>query len=174
MSDQTPNNSDLELLEQILANDPAAQERFARLKDYKKEMCFRWIAEAEDPQQREMRVRHLARRLWLTSFDPYYDLSDVQFAELDRLYGEPRPFNTLPPAEQALALQENRVLGAYHYRNFDDGGTTFYIATSTDKLLDDVLMVYERPCVLTERIIGWLDRNNIETMREVRAMFGLE
>jgi hypothetical protein len=65
------------------------------------------------------------------------------------------------------------VLGAYHYRNFDDGGTTFYIVSSTDRLLDDVLMVFARPCVLTEQVIGWLNRNNLETMREVRGWFGL-
>jgi len=92
---------------------------------------------------------------------------------LDDLYGEPRPLWELPPEEQVLALKEERVLGAFHYRNFDDGGTTFYIVRPDSKLLDDVLMVYERPCRLTEQIIGWLNRNNLETMQDVRDWFGL-
>jgi hypothetical protein len=77
----------------------------------------------------------------------------------------------LPPDEQVLALNEKRVLGAYQYRNFDDGGISFYVVKPDYKILDDVLIVYKRPCVLTDGIISWLNRNNIETTREVRAWF---
>ena len=171
MPDQTPTNPDRHLQEQHLYDEPTAQARYHKLLDYQKDMCLRWISEAPTPDLREQRIRRLVRRLSLTSFDPYFHMAYVMFAELDDLYGPSRLFHTLPPDEQTLALTEKRVLGAYQYRNFDDGGISFYIVTDPDKILDDVLMVYNRPCLLTDSIIGWLNRNNIETTREVRAWF---
>ena len=172
MPDQPPTpNPDRQLLEQILYDEPTAQARYQKLLDYQKDMCLRWISEAPTPALREQRVRRLVRRLWLTSFDPYFHMAYVMFSELDDLYGPSQLLQRLPRAEQALALNEKRVLGAYQYRNFDDGGISFYIVTDPDKILDDVLIVYNRPCVLTDSIIGWLNRNNIETTREVRSWF---
>jgi hypothetical protein len=163
---------DLDVLQNHLDDNPASQARYAQLSDFKKEMCLRWIGEASTPDLRERRARLLVRRLWLTAFDPFFHMADVMFAELSDLYGPPQPLRTLPVAEQIEAINERRVLGAYHYRNFDDGGTAFYIVAPDDKLLDDVLLIYARPCVLTDRITGWLNRNNLETMREVRDYFG--
>lgn len=160
-------------LEEMLSRELSARERYAKLPGYKVDMCLRWVAEGATPVLREQRISRLVRRLWLTSFDPYYDIASLMLGELDYLYGAPQPLQHLPPSEQAIALSEQRVLGTYRYRNFDDGGILFYIVAPASKLLDDVLMVYERPCRLTQQIIGWLNRNNLETMQEVRESFGL-
>ena len=42
-----------------------------------------------------------------------------------------------------------------------------------DKPLDDMLVVYERPCVITDDTVGWLNRNGWETMREVYDWFDI-
>jgi WD40 repeat protein len=166
--------SDRVALQELLSEDPEAKARFEELKDFEREMCYRWIAGAPTSVLREQRIARLARRLWLTSFDPYYDTGpDLMLPELDDLYGTPRPFSQLSPEEQALALQERRALGANHYRNYDDAGTWFRVLTPDDKPLDDMLVVYERPCVITEDTVGWLNRNGWETMREVYEWFDM-
>ncbi len=161
------------LLEGALDREPLAQQRYSKIADFEKDMCARWVSEAETVEMREQRIGRLVRRFSIMSFAPYFHIADLMGAELDALYGPPQQLQSLPPGEQEMALSEGRVLGAYHYRNFDDGGTTFYIVGTGNKLLDDVLLVYARPCVLTAQIIGWLNRNNLETMGEVREWFGL-
>ncbi len=161
-------------LEELLSEEPEALERFKKLKDFERDMCYRWIKDAPTPFLREQRIYRLARRLWLTSFDPYYDIGpDLMLPELDDLYGSPRPFSHLSPEEQALALQEGRALGANHTRNYDDAGTWFRVLAPDDRPLDDLLVVYARPCVLTEDTVSWLNRNGWETMREVYDWFGI-
>ena len=159
---------DRQMLQTLLDAEPEAQARYNKLADYKKVMSLDWIADAPEPRLREQRIRRLVRRLWLTAFDPYYDLGGMTLSELDENYGPPRQLLRVPEAEQAEALRERRVLGAYHYRNFDDGGTSFYIVDTETKRVDEFMLVYQRPCVLTENIIGWLNRNNIETVGEMR------
>jgi hypothetical protein len=158
-------------LEALLRDNPEAQGRYARLRDYQKNICLDWIADAATPALREQRVARLVRRLWLTAFDPMRDLYGPTLSELDDLYGPPQSLRDLHPDEQALAVAERRVLGTYHYRNFDDGGTRFYIIEPGDKLLDPVMMVYARPCVLTENLMRWLNYNDIETVREIYELF---
>jgi WD40 repeat protein len=161
-------------LETQLSEEPEAQARYDKLADYKKEMCLQWIADAPTPLLREQRVYRLARRLSLTSFDPFYDTGpDLMFPELDGLYGPPRLFKHLSADEQAHALEEQRVLGANHTRNYDDAGTWFRVVPPGDRLLDNLLLVYARPCTLTESIAGWLNHNGWETMREVYEWLGL-
>jgi hypothetical protein len=159
---------DLQILHTLLDAEPEALARYNKLADYKKEMCLRWIADAPAPRLREQRIHRLVRRLWLTAFDPYYDIGGMTLSELDENYGPPRQLLRVPEDEQAEALRERRVLGAYHYRNFDDGGTSFYIVDAETKRFVEFMLVYQRPCVLTENIIGWLNRNNIETVAEMR------
>lgn len=162
-------------LEQALAGEPEARKQYEKLADYKKEMCSRWIGEAETEELRERRVRRLMRYLGRGAFDPYYMLGYLMFEELDEVYGEPQPLSELSPDEQKEAFEEKRVLAAYQYRNFDDGGINFYIAKENDnRYPSDVVVVYKRPCVLTGEIVHWLDRISLETMSEVRAMFGVE
>jgi hypothetical protein len=173
MSDQLAILEARALVERVLGEEGAARQRYLKLADFKKDMCARWVSEAAGVELREERVGRLLRRFSIMSFDPYFEIGDLMGAELDDHFGPAQQLRTMPIDEQEMALKEGRVLGAYHYRNFDDGGTTFYIVSSTDRLLDDVLMVYARPCVLTEQVIGWLNHNNLETMREVRAWFGL-
>jgi hypothetical protein len=159
---------DLQMLHTLLDAEPEALARYNKLADYKQEMCLRWIADAPAPPLLAQRMRRLVRRLWLTAFDPFYALGGLTLSELDDNYGPPRQLQRVPEAEQAEALRERRVLGAYHYRNFDDGGTSFYIVDSDTKRFDEFMLVYKRPCVLTESIIGWLNRNDIETVDEMR------
>ena len=118
--------------------------------------------------QTRAKIRRLVRRLWLTSFDPYYALGGLTLSELDDNYGPPRQLQRVPEDAQAQALREHRVLGAYHYRNFDDAGTSFYIVDAGTTRFDEFMLVYERPCLLTENIIGWLNRNDIESVAEMR------
>jgi hypothetical protein len=160
-------------LQALLREDPSAHARYAQLADYERDMCFRWIADAPTDVLREQRIRRLARRLWLTSFEPMYDLGSLAFAELDDLYGAPRLLHHLPPAEQAPALQERRVLGGNHTRNYDDAEVRFRIVAPEDKLLDGILIAYGRPCVLTEGMVEWLNYNGWETINEVRNWFDL-
>jgi hypothetical protein len=159
---------DLQMLHTLLDAEPEARARYNQLAGYKQEMCLRWIADAPEPRLREQRIRRLVRRLWLTAFDPYYDLGPMTLSELDAHYGPPRQLLRVPEPEQAEALRERRVLGAYHYRNFDDGGTSFYIVDAGTTRVDEFMLVYRRPCLLTGNIIGWLNRNNIETVAEMR------
>jgi hypothetical protein len=160
-------------LEALLEDNPEAQGRYARLADYKKKICLDWIVDAPTPELREQRVARLVRRLWLTVFDPMYDLCGPTLTELEDLYGPPQPLLDLPPDEQDRAVAERRVLGTYHYRNFDDGGTQFYIIEPGHKRFDPVMMVYARPCVLAENLMRWLNYNDIETVRELYDYFGL-
>jgi hypothetical protein len=160
-------------LQALLRDEPSARARYARLAGYERELCFRWIADAPTALLREQRIRRLARRLWLTSFEPMYDIGSLAFAELDDLYGSPRFLHHLSPAEQALALQEQRVLGGNHSRNYDDADVRFRIVAPEDKLLDDILMAYARPCVLTEQTVEWLNCNGWERIDEVRTWFDL-
>jgi hypothetical protein len=162
-------DSDQRLLERLLSGDAEAQKRYTRLKDFQVDMCFRWIDEASTPELREQRIRRLARRLQLTAFDPYYDLAGMVIDELTDLYGPSRLFSELTPEEQAAALRERRVLGASHTRNFDDSGTWLRAPGPDDRLNDDILVVYPHPCVLTERDIAWLQRNDWETNEEARG-----
>jgi hypothetical protein len=158
-------------LEALLRDNPEAQARYARLPDYKKKICLDWIADAATPGLREQRVVRLVRRLWLTAFDPMLHLYAPTFSELDDLYGPPQPLLDLPPDEQDRAVAERRVLGTYHYRNFDDGGTRFYIIEPGHKRFDPVMMVYAPPCVLTESLMRWLNYNDLETVRELCEWF---
>ncbi|MDQ3928293.1 MAG: hypothetical protein M3328_03995 [Chloroflexota bacterium] len=159
-------------LEALLSEEPSAQARYERLAGFERKMCFQWIADAPTPVLREQRICRLARRLWLTSFKPFYELASVMFAELGDLYGAPRLLSHLPPEEQKRALQEQRVLGVDHYRNYD-AETRFRLVAPQDRLLDDLLMVYARPCVLTEGIVRWLNLNEWETIQDVIEWFDL-
>src|SRR5690242_19808441 len=106
-------DEDLQMLHTLLGAEPEARARYDKLANYKKELCLRWIAGAQAPLLREQRMRRLVRRLWLTAFDPYYDLGGMTLSELDENYGPPRQLLRVPEAEQAEALRERRVLGAY-------------------------------------------------------------
>ena len=159
-------------LEAALRDNPEAQGRYTKLADFRKEICLDWIADAATPALREQRLPRLVRRLWLTTFDPMRDLYGPTLSELDDLYGPPQHLRDLPPDEQDRAVAEHRVLGTYHYRNFDDGGTSFYIIKPGDKRSDPVMLVYAPPCVLTENLMRWLNYNDIETVRELRELFG--
>ena len=158
-------------LEALLRDNPEAQGRYAKLADYQKKICLNWIADAATPALREQRIPRLVRRLWLTTFDPRRDLFGPTLSELEDLYGPPQPLQDLTPEERTLALAERRVLGTYHYRNFDDGGTTFYVILPGHKMVDPVMVVYARPCVLTENLMRWLNYNDLETVRELRELF---
>lgn len=160
-------------LQELLGEEPSARERWEEMADFKREMCLEWIAEAPTPLLREQRLYRLARRLWLTSFDPYYELASLMLGELDDLYGPPRPLDHLPPEEQSLALRERRVLGANHTRNYDDAGTWFRVVGPDDRPLDDIMIVYARPCVLTEGIARWVNYNGWETNRDAMEWLGL-
>jgi hypothetical protein len=158
-------------LEAALRENPEAQARYAKLAAFRKEICLDWIADAATPALREQRVARLVRRLWLTTFDPMRDLYGPTFSELDDLYGPPQSLLDLPLDEQDVAVAERRVLGSYHYRNFDDGGTTFYILKPEDPRHDPVMAVYARPCVLTENLMRWLNYNDLESVSELRDWF---
>src|SRR5689334_21674364 len=81
---------DLQMLHTLLDAEPEARARYNQLAGYKQEMCLRWIADAPEPRLREQRILRLVRRLWLTAFDPYYDLVPMTLSELDAHYGPPR------------------------------------------------------------------------------------
>src|SRR4026207_33889 len=110
MSDEAVQQGDRLALEEKLREEPDAWERYAKLPEYKVDMCLRWVAEAPTPALREGRIARLVRRLWLTSFAPYYALVGVVGGVGGGRYGEPRPLRDLPPEEQVLALKEERVL----------------------------------------------------------------
>src|SRR4051812_41987436 len=87
-------------LEGLLSEEPASQERYTRLADYKKEMCLRWIADAPTPILREQRICRLAQYLRIFSLDPYYVLGILTFGELHDLYGPAQPLHRLSPDEK--------------------------------------------------------------------------
>jgi hypothetical protein len=154
-------------LKELLSEEPEAQARYAKLPAYQKEMCLRWVAEAQDPILREQRLHRLVRRLWLTAFDPMYDMADLALGELSDLYGPPQLLKRLSPEEQALAVREGRALGGNHTRNFDDAGTWFRaIPPDEEQPRDDFVLVFPRPCVLTKRAVEWINHNWWETNRD--------
>jgi hypothetical protein len=165
--------SPLMALHDLLSEEPSAQAHFDQLADYERKMCFDWIADAPTAVLREQRICRLARRLWLTSFDPMYDLADLAFSELEDLYGAPRLLQHLPEDERLLALQEGRVLGGNHERNYDDSRVWFRTVSPRDRLWDEVSIVYPRPCVLTSAVTGWLDYNGWDTTSETRDWLDL-
>jgi len=92
---------DLQTLHTLLDAEPEAQARYNKLADYKREMSLDWIADAPEPRLREQRLHRLVRRLWLTAFDPFYDLGGMTLSELDANYGPPRQLLRVPEAEQS-------------------------------------------------------------------------
>jgi hypothetical protein len=137
-------------------------------------MCHRWLDDAPTPELRADRIRRLARWMGMPSFQPQYDLGYVTLSEIDDLYGNPRPMREFTPEELELAVEEHRVVGATHLRNFDDATVKFSLIRPGDRLNDDLILVYSRPCRLTDRLVRWLDYNNFEQIYELREMFGFD
>jgi hypothetical protein len=150
-----------------------AQTRYAKFADYEKKMCVEWIAAAPAPELRDARIRQLADTLRSFSFDPMYYLGQLTFFELERLYGPPKHLNDLAPAEQALAIDERRVLEAFHTRNYDDSRVVFGVVEPGTLRRRGSMLAFARPCVLTAHILDWLDYNGWDTLNDAeRFLFG--
>src|SRR5579859_4415140 len=160
-----------QMLRAQLSAAPPAHTRYAQLDAQDQQTCLDWILSAPTGVLCEHRVHRLVQQLRGGSLDPRYDLGALTFAVLADLYGPPRLLRDLPPAEQALARQERRVLGGSYYRNYDDSEVRFGIVTPDDKLNDELILAYARPCILTKETTRWLNYNGWETLGDFGAWF---
>ena len=76
----------------MLDDDPEARARFEKLKDFEKDMCYSWIADALTP------CCASSASTWPGAcgslFDPYYEIGPDLMLPVDDLYGSPGPFRT--------------------------------------------------------------------------------
>jgi WD40 repeat protein len=160
-----------ELVLDRLDATPEGRQRRAKVTTFDRQLGLDWIIAAPTEALREARASRVAESLrWRTS-PLSYEIAFYTLMELHALYGAPRLLQQLTPPEQALALQERRVLGASHTRYHDGSDVYISLLTPESRLNDELIWVYPRPCVLADETLGRLSFNGWETTSEIRRLF---